>query len=197
MTMASDDDGLLGFLKDEVPDLAMAVGDSFTGGAVSRIAGALGMETSDPRELKRALMGNPELLQQLKRQERRLAFQELRAKLEDRQSARRMAIERQDADVDRLAYVILGGFFVLTVAVVTVAIVPNISVSAEVLSVAATLIGMASQKASQVVSFYFGSSTGSKKKDGVLAHQIEALGRGTASVPDVVRSSTPATPRSG
>jgi len=175
-----NDDGLLDFLKDTVPDLAMAVGDSVTGGAVSRIAGALGLDTSDPQKLAQALQGNPKLVKDLKMQERRLAFQELRAKLEDRQSARRMAIAREDADVDRLAYVILGGFFALTVAVVTVAILPSISVSPEVLSVAATLIGMASQKASQVVSFYFGSSTGSKKKDDVLTRRIDALDRAGA-----------------
>lgn len=177
----SDNGGLLDFLKDKVPDLAMAVGDSVTGGAVSRIAGALGVDTSDPQKLKQALQGSPKLLQQLKRQERRLAFRELRAKLEDRQSARRMAIERKDPDVDRLAYVILGGFFALTTAVITVAVHPSVAVSPEVLSVAATLIGMASQKASQVVSFYFGSSTGSKQKDDVLARKVEALGPGPGS----------------
>jgi len=177
--MANDDGGLLDYLKDTVPDLAVAVGDTVTGGAVSRITDALGLDISDPKKLKERLQENGKLRAQLKKQERRLALQELRAKLEDRQSARKMAIERKDPDVDRLAYIILGGFFVLTVAVVTVAILPGVQVSPEVLSVAATLIGMASQKASQVVSFYCGSSTGSKDKDRTLAKHVEKLGSGS------------------
>lgn len=174
--MASDG-GLLDFLKQKAPDLAMAVGDTFTGGAVSRIAGALGIDTDDPQTLKKKLEGNPDLVAKLKQQERQLAFKELRAKLEDRQSARQMAVQRKDPDVDRLAYVILGGFFVLTTAVIAAALWPGVEMSPEIMSVAATLIGMASQKASQVVSFYFGSSTGSKDKDRTLASQIERLGQ--------------------
>lgn len=169
------DGGIVDFLKEKVPDLAVAVGDTMTNGAVSRIADALGINVSGEEDLKARLQGSPELMAKLKKNERRLALKELRAKLEDRKDAREMAVERQDPDVDRLAYVAVGGFFVLTTAVITVAILPGVTVSPEVMSVAATLIGMASQHASQVMGFYFGSSTGSKSKDQALAQQVRAL----------------------
>ena len=173
----ADDGGFLNFLKDTVPDLAVAVGDTVTGGAVSRIADAVGLDTDDPKELKEKLQANPELQAELKKQERRLAVKELRIKAEDRQSARRMAIKRKDPDTDRMAYFILGAFFVTLSAVIAVSIIPSISISSEVLMVASSLVGIEAKMASDVVAFYFGSSSGSKDKDRTIADQVRALNR--------------------
>lgn len=154
------------------PAIATALGGPLAGVAVNVAAQALGVQGDEDSIASAVASGNPDVLVKLKEANnsfilelRRLdiSIDELHQK--DRSSAREMYEATKDKLVPVLAVVVIGGFMGMVWGVLTG--------KAQVDSVlAGTLIGYVSAKAEQVISFYFGSSRGSKEKTGVLAQAL-------------------------
>ena len=166
---------LLDFLNDKVPKVAVAIGDTLTGGAVSDIADVLGLNTNDPEEVHWALRESTELVARLQEKELDLAYKRMKARLEDVQSARQMRIETGDSTADTLAYIIMGGFLAAVLAVVGGTFF-DYDLTQNMATLVGSLVGYLSAKAEQVVSFYFGSSRGSKEKEQTIADTIKQMG---------------------
>lgn len=149
------------------------------GGLIASIAGRilLGSDKASPDEVKDYVLANqtPEVFAKLKEIEASVTvkLKELEVDLEriaasDRDSARTRETSTGDKWTPRvLALVIIGGFLGAMYAVLTGAVegLKDPITSALVGSV----IGYVSAKADQVVSYYFGSSSGSRDKTDALA----------------------------
>lgn len=157
------------------PGIATALGGPLAGVAVQAIGKAvLGKESVTEAELDAALStATPETLLALKNAEQ--AFQTQMVELEidlervhadDRASAREREAKTGDVWTPRaLASVVVAGFF----ACVGYVLAGKVEVTGEAGVLIGTLIGYVSAKADQVVSYYFGSSAGSKDKTVALA----------------------------
>lgn len=86
-----------------------------------------------------------------------------RLAVDDRKSAREMQIATHSMLVPTLAVIIVGSFIAVVVGTL-------LGFSKIEGAMAGTLVGYLSAKAEQVVSFFFGSSNGSQKKDEMLYH---------------------------
>jgi hypothetical protein len=164
--------GLIGTVA---PTLATALGGPMAGVAVAAIARALDLPDASEESLERALSSaSPETLVALRRADQEFArtMRELDIDLErvhqaDRDSARRREVDTGDRTTPRvLAAVVMSGFLFCVWAILT-GRVHNLS-DPIVAGLVGTLIGYASAKADQIVSYYFGSSAGSKAKDELL-----------------------------
>lgn len=155
------------------PVLATTLGGPLAGAAVKTISEAvLGKSNGSETEIEVALKNaSPELLAQLKQADQQFAehMATLGVDLEriahhDRVSARELA--KADIWTPRvLAGVVMAGFF----ACVGFVLAGKVNVSGEVGVLVGTMIGYASAKADQVVSFYFGSTANSAEKTRLLA----------------------------
>jgi hypothetical protein len=162
-------DSLLSILKSAAPMLATAVAGPLGGAAVSMIADKLGLDDKTVEGVTAALVGNPANLEKLKEME--LEFAKLDAA--DRDSARNREIEIAKSDVHFITKNITS---ILAIAILTGALIIPMLVffvdfpdSQEniLIFVLGSLFGIATQ----VVSYYFGSSQGSKDK----TKEIEGL----------------------
>jgi hypothetical protein len=159
------------------PALATALGTPLAGMAVAAISEAvLGRSDGSEQEVEAALaVASPDTLLRLREADRAFAvrMRELDVDLEkvaagDRDSARRREIGTGDKVTPRvLAFVVVGGFLGM-VASVLLGKVTGIS-DPTAAGMIGTLIGYVSAKADQVVSYYFGSSAGSARKDELAA----------------------------
>ena len=155
------------------PGLATALGGPLAGLAVKAIGDAFGISGATEDQIEAAVKNaTPEQLLQLKQADQafKVKMRELDVDLEriakeDRGSARQTYAATRDKIVPALAVLIVGSFIATTVGVLFF----NVVVEA---ALAGALIGYLSAKAEQVVSFYFGSSAGSKGKDETLASAI-------------------------
>jgi uncharacterized membrane protein YraQ (UPF0718 family) len=159
------------------PWIATALGGPLAGQAVASITGALGLKPDAKIDDVEATLAAGQLTgdQLVKLKEADQAFQqsmtlagfadvEKLAELssQDRDSARTRETNVKDTTPRILAYLIIGSFIGVVVAV--------ISGHSKVDSVlAGTLIGYLSAKAEQVIAYYFGSSAGSAEKTQLLA----------------------------
>lgn len=87
----------------------------------------------------------------------------------DRSSARNREIATRDWTPKLLAFLIIGGFFA-TVAYVLGKGMTGMDAAAA--AFAGTMVGYVSAKAEQVVSYYFGSSSGSDKKNRAIEQAL-------------------------
>lgn len=159
------------------PALGTALGGPLAGLAVSTIGDALvGKPTVADGEIVAALTaGGPDALARLREADRQFAarMRELDIDLErlhqaDRASARDREARTSDRWTPRiLAGVILGGFMGVVGYVITGRAAGL--TDPLVAGLVGTLIGYVSAKADQVVSYYFGSSSGSAEKNAILA----------------------------
>lgn len=157
------------------PSLATALGGPLAGMATAAIAKAvLGDETASDARLEAALAGaGPDVLLKLKEADQafEIRMQELGVDLvklenEDRDSARNREAKTGDSWTPRiLSGVVMAGFF----GCVGFVLAGKVDVSGEAGVLIGTLVGYASAKADQVISYYFGSSAGSKAKSEALA----------------------------
>ena len=162
-------DNLLTLLKATAPALATAVAGPLGGAAVSMIADKLGLDDKTVEGVTKALIADPEKLNKLKEME--LEFAKIDA--QDRDSARKREVEMAKADVhfitknitSLLAIGILTGSIVITMLVFFV----DFPDSQE--NILIFVLGSLFSIATQVVSYYFGSSQGSKDK----TKEIEGL----------------------
>lgn len=154
------------------PTIATALGGPLAGIAVKAIGSVFGIEGGSEKDVAAAVANaSPEQLMALKKADQDFAvrMRELDIDLEriaadDRASARGREVATGDKMVPVLAGVVLIGFFT-TVGYV---LAGKVELSGEAGAVIGTLIGYVSAKAEQVVSYYFGSSSGSKAKDATI-----------------------------
>lgn len=156
------------WLKQIAPTIAAAVGGPLGSLAYEVVGKALGMSADEASQAltENKLTGEQlaqiklaELELQKRAQELGLNFESLA--VDDRRSAREMQIKSQSWFVPGLAGVIVVSFVGVTVGTL-------MGLSRIDSALAGSLIGYLSAKAEQVVSFYFGSSHGSQKKDELL-----------------------------
>ena len=89
----------------------------------------------------------------------------------DRQDARRMQIATHDTTTRNLAYFVTAGFFVVLVLLI---VYPQImpSTNSDAKAVIQTLLGVLGTAWVSIISFYFGSSVGSKEKTALLGESV-------------------------
>lgn len=159
-------DTLVGLLKSSAPMLATAVAGPLGGAAVSAIAKKLGVEDT-VAAVTTALQANPANLEKLK--ELDLEFAKVDAA--DRDSARKREIEMAKSDVHFITKNItsLLAIGTLTGAMAMTALVFFVDFPDSQENVIIFALGFLTSAATQVLSYYFGSSSGSKEKDAKLA----------------------------
>jgi hypothetical protein len=155
-------DKLLGILKDVAPALATVVAGPLGGAAVGAIADKLGLPEKTVEAVTTALTGNPANIEKLKE----LELEQQKVEAQDRDSARNREIEMVKAGAHPYAQLIVpilasgtvGGAFLLTGILFFI----DIPDSQENIIIFA--LGFISSSATQVLSYYFGSSQSSKDK---------------------------------
>ena len=153
------------------PTLATVLGGPLAGVAVKAIAEGLGLgdAATEADVAKAVAAASPETLVKLKEIEAAFATRmaELgvdyeRIAAEDRDSARRRETAIGGLIVPTLAVLLIGGFLGMSAALLFGWAVADSTM-------AGAVIGYVSAKAEQVVSYYFGSSAGSKAKTDLMA----------------------------
>ena len=154
---------LLGILKGVAPVLATAVAGPAGGAAVGWLASKLGIPDDTIEGVTAALTGNPELTLKLK--ELDLEYAKLEAA--DRDSARQayatVATSEHATKLDK-AVVPLLALGTVTLAFLFIGILIFIDVASDQQQMIIFALGFITSSAGQVLSFYFGSSQGSKDK---------------------------------
>lgn len=157
------------------PTLGTALGGPFGALAGATIAKALGGDPNVPAETEAALEAqSPETLLALKKANQdfeirlnELGIEKERLVFDDRKDARaRDAKLGGDATTKALAYVVIGAFVAMAFSVLYGWAVAESTLMG-------TIIGYMSAKAEQVISYYFGSSMGSKHKTDALAEKTK------------------------
>jgi len=159
-------DTLVGLLKSSAPMLATAVAGPLGGAAVSAIAKKLGVEDT-VAAVTGALQANPASIEKLK--ELDLEFAKVDAA--DRDSARNREIEMAKSDTHFITKNItsLLAIGTLSGAMAMTALVFFVDFPDSQENVIIFALGFLTSAATQVLSYYFGSSSGSKEKDAKLA----------------------------
>jgi len=157
-------DALLGILKGVAPVLATAVAGPAGGAAVGWIASKLGIDDATVEGVTQALTGNPEMAVKLK--ELDLEYAKLEA--QDRDSARKaysaVATSEHATKLDKAVVPILA-LGTVTLAFTFIAILMFRDVPVDQQQMVIFALGFITSSAGQVLSFYFGSSQGSKDKN--------------------------------
>ena len=156
-------DTLLGLLKGVAPVLATAVAGPAGGAAVGWIASKLGIPDDTIEGVTTALTGNPELTLKLK--ELDLEYAKLEA--QDRDSARKayatVATSEHATKLDKAVVPILA-LGVVGLAFLLIGILMFVDTPNDQQQLVIFALGFITSAAGQVLSFYFGSSQGSKDK---------------------------------
>jgi hypothetical protein len=160
-------DSLVGILKSAAPALATAVAGPAGGVAVKFLADKLGIEDSTVEGVTAALQGNPDL--QLKLKE--IDLKELEAHMKDRDSARNreMAIATSEhaPTLNKIVTPVLA-LGVVALSFILFAILIFVEVKENAKDILIYILGVLSAAVTQILSYYFGSSQGSKDKTAEL-----------------------------
>jgi hypothetical protein len=156
-------DTLLGILKGVAPVLATAVAGPAGGAAVGWIASKLGIDDDTIEGVTQALTSNPEMTLKLKE----LDLEYAKLEVADRDSARKayaaVATSEYATKLDKLVVPLLAlGVVGLAFALIAVLMFVNTPQDQQQLIIFA--LGFITSAAGQVLSFYFGSSQGSRDK---------------------------------
>jgi ABC-type siderophore export system fused ATPase/permease subunit len=165
-------DTLLSILKGVAPILATAVAGPAGGAAVGWIADKLGIDDATVEGVTAALTGNPELTLKLKE----LDLEYAKLEQQDRDSARRayseVATSEYATKLDKAVVPILAlGTVGLSFFLIGVLIFINVPQDQQQMVIFA--LGFITGSAGQVLSFYFGSSQGSKDKTKEIQEMIK------------------------
>jgi hypothetical protein len=156
-------DTLLSILKGVAPALATAVAGPAGGLAVGWIADKLGIPDSTVQGVTEALMGNPEMTLKLKE----LDLEYAKLEVADRDSARQayaaVATSEYATALDKLVVPVLA-LGVVGIAFLLIGILMFKNVPTDQQQIIIFALGFITSAAGQVLSFYFGSSQGSKDK---------------------------------
>ena len=157
-------DTLLGILKGVAPVLATAVAGPAGGAAVGWIASKLGIPDDTIEGVTAALQGNPEMAMKLKE----LDLEYAKLEVQDRDSARQayaaVATSENATKLDKAVIPILA-LGTVSLAFVFIAILMFRDVPTDQQQMVIFALGFITSSAGQVLSFYFGSSQGSKDKN--------------------------------
>lgn len=163
-----------GILGTVAPVLATAVGGPLAGVAARAIAGALGLgESSTEQEIAAAVAGaSPDQLLALKQADQEFAarmkeldIDVLRIDAGDRDSARRREISVRDWVPGILAILVTAGFFGVLIYMMRFGVAKD-SAGSEAMIV---MLGALGAAFGAIVNYYYGSSSGSARKDALLA----------------------------
>jgi hypothetical protein len=156
-------DALLGILKGVAPLLATAVAGPAGGAAVGWIASKLGIPDDTIEGVTKALTGNPEMVMKLK--ELDLEYAKLDA--QDRDSARKayaqVATSEHATKLDKVVVPVLA-LGVVGLAFTLIGVLMFVNTPTDQQQIIIFALGFITSAAGQVLSFYFGSSQGSKDK---------------------------------
>lgn len=171
--------GALQVLKTIAPTIADTLAGPFAPLAEAAIQALFG--TAAPKKVSTALLNaTPDQLLALKQAESthveklaQLGVDQDKLVFDDTANARAMQVVIKDPTVSRLAWLVIGGFLVVT-AVVLVALFAWPDRAKTLLSGEAglffgTVFGYLSSEAKQAAAFYFGSTAGSQAKDETIA----------------------------
>lgn len=154
---------LISLLKNVAPVLATAVAGPAGGAAVSWIASKLGIPDDTVEGITEALTGNPEMTMKLKE----LDLEYAKMDAADRDSARKayaaVATSEHATKLDKAVVPILA-LGTVALAFLFIGILIFIDVATDQQQMIIFALGFITSSAGQVLSFYFGSSQGSKDK---------------------------------
>jgi len=158
----------MSWLETIAPTIATAIGGPLGGLAYEAVSKVLGISQDDAKKmLDDGKMSADQIAQvkiaeiELKKTEEQLGLNFEALAVDDRKSARAMQTEVKSKLVPTLAIIIVVSFIGITIGTL-------MGYSHIESAMAGTLIGYLSAKAEQVVSFYFGSSSGSQAKDQMI-----------------------------
>lgn len=150
-------------LKSVAPALATAVAGPMGGAVVSAIAGKLGVEDT-LEAVTQAVKNDPEAAIKL----REIDLKEIELANKDRDSARNretaIATSADAPTINKIVTPVLAlGVVALSFILFTILIF--VEVKAEAKDILIYILGVLSAAVTQILSYYFGSSAGSKEKD--------------------------------
>jgi len=158
----------MNWLEQIAPTIATALGGPLAGLAVEAVSKALGVPQDDAKKmLDEGKMSADQIAQvkvaelELQKQAQALGLNFEQLAVDDRKSARDMQVAVKSYLVPSMALMIVGSFIGIVGGTL-------LGYSHIETATAGTLIGYLSAKAEQVVAFYFGSSSGSQRKDEML-----------------------------
>jgi hypothetical protein len=162
---------LISMVSKFAPSIATALGSPLAGMAVSALASRFNV-ADDVEAVTKAIMADPEAEAKIKQ----LEHDKFKAVLADKDSARKreMAVVQSDSAptinkivTPALALGVTGLSFVLFAVLIFVEVKP------EAKDILIYILGVLSAAVTQVLSYYFGSSMGSKDKDEKLRNAIK------------------------
>jgi hypothetical protein len=165
-------DTLLSILKGVAPVLATAIAGPAGGAAVGWLADKLGVDDATVEGVTAALTGNPDLTLKLKE----LDLEYAKMDAQDRDSARQayaaVATSEYATKLDKAVVPILAlGTVALAFGFIGVLMVRDVPTDQQQMIIFA--LGFITSSAGQVLSFYFGSSQGSKDKTKEIQDMIK------------------------
>jgi hypothetical protein len=156
-------DTLLGLLKGVAPVLATAVAGPAGGAAVGWIADKLGIDDSTIDGVTKALTGNPEMTMKLKELDLEYAKLEVQDRDSARQAYAQVATSENATKLEKMVVPVLA-LGVVGLAFALIAVLMFVDTPNDQQQLVIFALGFITSAAGQVLSFYFGSSQGSKSK---------------------------------
>jgi hypothetical protein len=163
-------DTLIGLLKGVAPVLATAIAGPAGGAAVGWLADKLGVPDATVEGITEALTGNPEMTMKLKELDLEYAKMDAADRDSARQAYAAVATSEHATKLDKAVVPILA-LGTVTLAFLFIAILMFRDVPVDQQQMIIFALGFITSSAGQVLSFYFGSSQGSKDK----TKEIEGL----------------------
>lgn len=159
-------DDLLKIVKNYAPSVATALGGPLAGAAVGMLADKLGISDKTVEGVTAALVGNPANLEKLKE----IELEMYKIDAQDRDSARNREIEIAKSDVHFITKNITSilAIGVLTGSLIIATLVFFVDFPDSQENILIFVLGSLFSIATQVISYYFGSSQGSKDKSDAL-----------------------------
>ena len=156
-------DTLLGILKGVAPVLATAVAGPAGGAAVGWIASKLGIDDATIEGVTKALTGDPEIALKLKELDLEYAKLEVQDRDSARQAYAQVATSENATKLEKMVVPVLA-LGVVGLAFVLIAVLMFVDTPNDQQQLVIFALGFITSAAGQVLSFYFGSSQGSKSK---------------------------------
>ncbi len=156
-------DALLGILKGVAPMLATAVAGPAGGAAVGWIASKLGIPDDTIEGVTKALTGNPEMTLKLKELDLEYAKLEVQDRDSARQAYAQVATSEHATKLDKVVVPVLA-LGVVGLAFTLIGVLMFVNTPQDQQQIIIFALGFITSAAGQVLSFYFGSSQGSKDK---------------------------------
>ena len=156
-------DALLGILKGVAPVLATAVAGPAGGAAVGWIASKLGISDDTIEGVTKALTGNPEMTMKLKELDLEYAKLEVQDRDSARQAYAQVATSEHATKLDKVVVPVLA-LGVVGLAFTLIGVLMFVNTPTDQQQIIIFALGFITSAAGQVLSFYFGSSQGSKDK---------------------------------